>query len=257
MTCEMRKPHENSPTRGVRRKRPLAAWSRGRGVRRLALEQLESRRVLSISGGVLTDNIFPAGDQDEHFFSISSQDLSAVGGEYVVTLSLSGGLSGFQPRARLQAPSGNVIGSEIDAGSSQVFLLTVAGSYVVQVEDNDDQETGTYVLALEGIRPPSLDAQAITLGELKTAGLDVMSEVDEYTFTATAGNIVTLSLSETHPGSRATLYSPAGDKVKLYSALTGNRVSQVAAGNKVLSEPLQAGTYVIQVYDGNYTDIGD
>ena len=226
-------------------------------MRRLALEQLESRRLLSISGDVLTDNIYPAGDRDEHFFTISSQELSAAGGEYVVTLSLSGGLSGFQPVARLQAPSGNLFGSEIDAGSSQTFKLTVAGNYVVKVQDNDDRDTGTYVLALEGIQPPSLDAQAITLGELKTARLDVMGEVDEYTFTATAGNIVTLSLSESHLGSRATLFSPAGDKVKLYSALTGNRVSQVAAGNKVLSEPLQAGKYVIQVYDNNYTDIGD
>ncbi|MCU0978486.1 MAG: hypothetical protein MUF25_04885, partial [Pirellulaceae bacterium] len=223
----------------------------------MALEQLESRRLLSISGNVLTENIYPAGDRDEHYFSITSQDLAAVGGEYVVTLSLSGGLSGFQPVARMQAPSGSLIGSEIDAGSSQTFKLSVAGDYRVQVQDNDDQDTGTYVLALEGINPPSLDAQAITLGERKSARLDVMGEVDEYTFTATAGNIVTLSLSESHLGSCATLFSPTGDKVKLYSASTGNRVSQVAAGNKVLSEPLQAGKYVIQVYDNNYTAIGD
>ena len=134
MTCGIRKSRESSSTRGVRRKRPPAACRRGRCVRRLALEQLESRRVLSISGGVLTDDIYPAGDKDEQFFSISSQELSAVGGEYVVTLSLSGGVSGFQPRARLQAPSGSLIGSVIDAGSSQTFKLTLAGSYVVNVE---------------------------------------------------------------------------------------------------------------------------
>ena len=226
-------------------------------MRRLTLEQLESRRLLSISGDVLTDDIFPAGDRDEHFFNVSSQELSAAGGQYVVTLALSGGLGGFQPVARVQAPSGSLIGSEVDAGSSQTFTLTVAGNYVVKVQDNDDRDTGTYVLALEGIQPPSLDAQAITLGERKTAGLDLMGEVDEYTFTATAGNIVTLSLSESHPGSRATLFSPAGDEVKLYSASTGNRVSQVAAGSKVLSEPLQAGKYVIQVYDNNYTAVGN
>jgi methionine-rich copper-binding protein CopC len=221
------------------------------------LEQFESRRLLSISGNVLTEDIYPAGDRDEHYFSLTSQDLAAVGGEYVVTLSLSSGLSGFQPVAKMQAPSGNLIGSEIDAGSSRMFKLTVAGDYKVLVQDNDDQDTGTYVLALEGINPPSLDAQAITLGERKTARLDVVGEVDEYTFTATAGNLVTLSLSESHPGSRATLFSPAGDEVKLYSASTGNRVSQVTAGNKVLSEALEAGTYVIQVHDNNYTAIGD
>ena len=221
------------------------------------LEQLESRRVLSVSGDVLTDNIYPAGDTDDHFFTIDADDLSSAGGEYVVTLALAGASGGFQPLAKLYSPSGNPIGSELDSGSSQTYTLTATGTYAVRVQDNDNQDTGTYALALEGINPPSEDAQATTLGKLESGALDAMGEVDEYTFAATAGNIVTISLSETHAGSRATLYSPAGEKVKLYSASTGNRVTQVTAGHKVLSEPLQAGTYVIQVYDDNYADAGD
>ena len=251
----MTKPRESHST--ARRKRSPSARKRGNNKRSLRLEHLESRQLLAFSGNVLSDDIYPAGDEDAHFFSLTSQDLTDAGGEYVATLSLSAGLGGFQPLARIQAPSGSWLGSEIDAGSSQTFTLTAAGTYAVVVRDNDNQDTGTYALALEGINPPSADAQAITLGERKAASLDVLGEVDEYAFTATAGNIVTLSLSETHSGSRAVLYSPAGDKVKLYSATTGNRVSQVTAGSKVLTESLGAGKYVIQVYDANYTSVGD
>lgn len=221
------------------------------------LEQLESRRVLSVSGDVLTDNIYPAGDTDEHYFTLDAEDLSSAGGEYVVTLALAGASGGFQPVARLYSPTDNPVGSELDAGSSRTFTLTAVGTYSVKVQDNNNQDTGTYALALEGINPPSEDAQETTLGGLESGSLDVMGEVDEYTFEATAGNIVTISLSETHGGSRATLYSPAGDEVKVYSATTGNRVTRVLAGNKALSEPLQAGTYVIQVYDDNYADAGN
>ena len=223
----------------------------------MGLERLESRRLLSISGDVLTDDIYPVGDKDEHFFSVIRRNWPRRVANTWSPCRCPAVSAGFSLAPRCNRRRETPIGSEIDAGSSQTFKLTVAGNYVVKVQDNDDRDTGTYVLALEGIRPPSLDAQAITLGERKQARLDVMGEVDEYTFTATAGNIVTLSLSETHLGSRATLFSPAGDKVKLYSALTGNRVSEVTAGSKALSEPLPAGTYVIQVYDDNYTAIGN
>ncbi len=225
--------------------------------RRLTLEQLECRRFLSVSGNVLTDNIYPAGDTDDHFFSITEQDLSSAGGEYVVTLALAGASDSFQPRATLYSPSGNPLGSEVDSGSSRTYLLTAFGSYTVRVQDNDNRDTGTYALALEGINPPSQDAQATKLGELKSGRLDKMGQVDEYTFQATAGSIVTLALSETHSGSCATLYSPTGDKVDLRSPLTNHRVTQVTAGKKAVSDPLQAGTYVVQIHDNNYTDTGD
>jgi len=253
----MREPTTTRLARAVRRKAASVVTGRSKGLRRLTLEQLESRNLLSISGNVLTDNIFPAGDRDAHYFNLTPQQLAAAGGSYVATLAVSGATGEFKPRAKLELPGGNQLGSEIGAGSSGTFTLNVAGTYTVRVQDNDDGDTGTYALALEGIRPPSLDAQEIEPGDLKSDRLDVMAEVDAYTFTAAAGDIVTLSLSESHSGSRGTLYSPAGDKVKLYSSSTGNRVNHVTPGSKVLSEPLGAGTYVIQVHDNSYRTTGD
>lgn len=221
------------------------------------LEQLESRRVLSISGDVVTDDIYPRADVDYYYFTVDSLELAAVDGEYVVTVALAAGYAGFQPQARLfYRPTGDLIGGEIDAGSSRKTTLRDAGEYGIRIHDDDDRDTGTYALALEGISPPSLDAQALALGELRTSVLSVPGDVDEYTFTASAGNVVTLSLSESHPGSRAILYSPRGENVKLYSDLTGNRVTELTAGHKVLTEPLAAGKHVLQVYDNNYLDTG-
>jgi len=253
----VKRPARSRPASGRRSRRSSAGGRRATNQRRLLLEQLESRRVLSVSGSVLTDDIYPARDTDDHFFAVSEQDLADAGGQYVVTLALAGAVDGFQPLAKLYSYPGDPIGSELDSGSSNTYTLTTAGTYFVRVQDNDNQDTGTYALALEGIHPPSQDAQQTTLGDVESGRLDLMGEVDEYTFTATAGNVVTISLSEAHLGSRATLYSPTGDTVKLYSAQTGNRVTRVVAGNKVLSEPLQAGTYVIQVHDDNYMDVGD
>ena len=213
--------------------------------------------MLSISGNVLIDNIFTVGDTDVHYFRLWPQDLAAAGGQYVVTLAVSGGTGGFQPQARLQAPTGGWLGNIISAGSSRTVNLDLAGQYAVWVQDDDNRDTGTYALALEGIHPPSLDAREIVPGDVKDGRLNVLAQVDAYTFTATADEIVTLSLSKTHTGSRATLYSSAGDKVKLYSSTTGYRVSQLTAGSKVLTEPLDAGDYVIQVHDNIYRATGD
>lgn len=260
MPAMNRSTHADRRGRSSRDARQNAACARrvgARGPRCLRLEQLESRNLLAVSGLIFTDTIYPAGDRDAHFFDVTSQDLAAAGGQYVVTLAVSGGLDRFQPRVRVESPDGRLVGGEISAGSSRVFVLTESGRYTVRVQDNDDGDTGTYALALEGINPPSLDAQQIALGELKSSRLDEMGEVDAYTFTATAGSLVTLSLSKTHPGSRATLYSATGAKVKLYSSSTGNGVGQVAAGSKVRTEPLAAGKYVIQVYDSNYRAVGD
>lgn len=87
----MYQPAASSLGQVVRRKRASAVKIRSKGLRRLTLEQLESRNLLSISGNVLTDNIFPVGDRDAHYLDITSQQLAVAGGQYVVTLAVSGG----------------------------------------------------------------------------------------------------------------------------------------------------------------------
>jgi len=216
---------------------------------------------LSIPGIVVSDTISPVGDSDPHTFSISAADLAAAGGQYVVKLSLAGASGTFQARARLFSPSGAELGSELAAGTrDSPRTLSEVGVYTVWVYDSDNNATGAYAIGLEGLNPPSSDAVAISTGDVQTNTIAMMAEVDEYTFTAAVGDRVTLSLADTASASyapRAVLYSPSGQEVELRSATTGSQVGHVEGGKKVVSAVLaEAGVYVIQVYDNNFTDTG-
>lgn len=246
---------------GAERRRP----ERGRRARRLVLEPLESRRLLAVGGGGIIDSIFPVGDSDDHPFFVSAAELAAAGGEYVVSVSLTKSVGEFTPSGSLyyqpgSPSSADQIGGSVAAGNKAVYRLRDPGTYFVRVSDNNDQETGNYGVGLEGLNPPSADAQAITLGDTKT-GTIVAGQLDEYTFTAAAGDVITLSLADTSASAagyepRAELYhSTSGDRIKLSSATTGGSTSEFSAGRKYISDPLtRGGLYVIQVFDSDYTE---
>jgi len=238
------------PERG---RREGHARRRTQTLRRLTIEALEDRRVLNVSGGLLSGSIDAIGDVDEFQFTAEVGD--------VVTVSLANTSSGtFIPRANLISPSDNDLGA-VHAGFKNTYDLDEAGTYVIQVYDDSLIETGPYAVGLEGLKPASDDGSAITLGSVETQSTTETGEVDEFTFTAGVGDVVTLSLAEAGFGvyrPHAMLYSPSGDEVRLYSASTGSRANFVDSGRKAVSEALgEAGTYVIQVYDDNYTHTGD
>ncbi len=222
------------------------------------MESLEDRRVLAW-GGLITDTIFPAGDVDGHFFTITEDDLAAAGGSYIVTLSLSDDYVGFRPLATLYSPTGDQFG-RLNAGEKRVYELDEPGTYGVEVRDSDDRDTGDYALDLEGLNPTSTDAVAISLGDV-TTGILLPGEIHELTFTAAAGDVLTVALAETdsdlagfHP--RAELYhSSSGERITLSSASTGGAARELSSGEKYVSQPLaRSGLYVVQVYDDNYND---
>ncbi len=127
---------------------------------------------------------------------------------------------------------------------------------MIQVYDNNYADAGDYQLSLEGLVPASADAVSLTLGEFKTGDI-VAGEVDAYKFTGTGGSVVTLSLSDAQSGGSnqlwAELYSPSGQKIEKLPGTNGD--DEVENGNKVVYQlPAETGTYVIQVYDYDYTD---
>ena len=247
------------PTAKGARRRTRRARSRF-APRRLTLETLESRRALTISGALIEDSIFPAGSRDEHRFQISEQNLESAGGQYFVTLALSAGSGQFQPRARLYAPSQTQLGSDLDAGSKSRFTLRDPGEYVIRVRDGNDRDTGYYSLALEGLNPPSANARTIEVGQVQHGTL-AAGGIHTYQFTAEMGDVVAIALAETNVASvgyhpRAELYhSGSGERIGLTSAATGNTIREMTSGRKYISPPLSRdGTYLIQVYDNNYSD---
>ncbi len=248
---------------------PLSAKATGRRARkvrrrlvprRLTLETLESRRALSISGTLIEDAIFPAGNRDEHRFQISEQNLESAGGQYLVTLALSSGSGQFQPRARLYSPSQTLLGGELSGGSKSRFTLRDPGEYVIQVRDDNDRDTGYYSLALEGLNPPSANVRTIDVGQVQHGTL-AAGGIHVYQFTAEVGDVVVIALAETNVASvgyhpRAELYhSGSGDRIGMTSATTGTTIRELTSGRKYISPPLsRAGTYLIQVFDNDYSD---
>lgn len=214
-------------------------------------------------GDVKSGSIAAMGEVDEYTFT------GAVGD--VVTLSLAGtDTGGFHPRAALYSPSGAEVklysattGSRVDEveGGKKILSdpLPAAGTFVIQVYDNDYTNTGSYNLALEGLKPASVDATLTALGDVKNGTID-KGEIDEYKFTGTANGVVTVSLSEQVHGTDselwAKLYSPLGEEVEKLTGTSGPHEAE--NGNKVIYKlPNVTGTYVVQVYDGDYTHTED
>ena len=89
--------------------------------------------------------------------------------------------------------------SQVAAGHKVLSEPFQAGTYVIQVYDDNYTDIGDYELSLEGLVPASTDAAALTLGETKSGDI-VAGEVDAYKFTATGGGVVTVSLSDARVG---------------------------------------------------------
>ncbi|MCL4205860.1 MAG: Ig-like domain-containing protein [Pirellulaceae bacterium] len=214
-------------------------------------------------GGLVIDAIFPVGDTDVHPFAVSQAQLDAAGGKIQITLSLSDSFGTFIPQAILYHESGDQIGGMLGSGSKSRYELREAGTYNVLIRDNDHKDAGDYAVAVTGLNPVSSDAVSISAGDVK-AGLLLPGQIATYTFTASAGDVMTISLAETDSSTagflpRAELYySPTGQRLSVLSATTGGTVNEMSSGKKYITRPLQqTGQYVIQVYDNNYTHTHD
>jgi hypothetical protein len=250
---------QNNSNRRFRRLRRPNERRRASG-RRLALEALESRHLLAQIGGLAYGDIFPAGDIDSHSFVIDQQHLDAAGGPVSITLSLSDANASFIPKAALFGPQHTLLGSTLSAGNKVRYELRDPGVYTVLVQDNDHRDTGPYALSLAGLNPPSSDAIALDAGET-FAGSLLTGQVATHTFQASEKDVLTISLADTSSSAagffpRAELYDSAtGSRLSLLDATTRDSQREMSAGRKYVTRPLpRTGSYVIQVYDNNYSD---
>jgi hypothetical protein len=228
------------------------------GSRRLRVEPLESRHLLAQLGGLVIDQIFPVGDVDFHQFTITQQHLDAAAGAVRITLSLSDSFGTFIPQATLHRHGGVQIGGMLNAGSKNRYTLNEPGIYTVMVRDNDHRDVGGYAIALAGLNPPSSDAVTITPARCIPVASQP-GQIATYTFTASAGDLMTISLADTSSSARVSFLAP--------SCITRRRASgfrcwgndgQYAVGDVCGQQVPDAalphtGLYVVQVYDNNYT----
>ena len=198
------------------------------------------------SGGFKSGTIAVSGEIDQYTFSGKAGD--------VVTLSVGEtDVGSYRPRAGLYSAGGDLVDT-VSSGEKIIASLPAEGAYVIQVYDDDYTQTGSYLVALEGLTPASADAAAIVSGEVKSGKIEA-GEVDAYTFSGSAGDRVAISLSEFVPGTTpelwAALYSPGGEQV------TAAGADEVENGKQVLYTLPAGGVYVIQVYDNDYRDAED
>ncbi|AHG90636.1 peptidase domain protein [Gemmatirosa kalamazoonensis] len=154
-------------------------------------------------GGALVNGATHAGtiylgDIDGWTFSAAAND------HVVVSLGETTNSSGFSPWLRVVAPNGTVVGNNFGFSAAQVeFSAPVAGTYTVIVASAGGGFTGTgdYLLTLAKA-PGAVAVSASDEGGPMTNGAThtgtiYLGDVDVWTFTATMGNRVVVSLGET------------------------------------------------------------
>jgi len=73
--------------------------------------------------------------------------------------------------------------------------LTVSGTYTLWVGDNGGTDTADYVLHLQRLNGPA-NARSIAYGQIVTGTIGFQAEMDVYTFTASAGDVILAGLSD-------------------------------------------------------------
>src|SRR5262249_50801034 len=138
----------------------------------------------------------------------------------------------------------------------QEAVLTATGTWLIVVEDNGDDNAGSYALSLLNISAgpytngSDSDGGPIASNEIKTGQFQQGADMDAYTFSAAAGARVVLTGVATSGSANTTLtlYPPAG----------GTAVGYTSGGDRLDVQVPVAGTYTFVVEDygnsnpGNY-----
>ncbi|MCP4408482.1 MAG: hypothetical protein GY807_12100, partial [Gammaproteobacteria bacterium] len=195
-------------------------------------------------GDLVSGTIEVAAETDIFTFTADADNVVSI------TLSETSGFTGtINARVALFSPQGGRLGL-FDSNSQRQFTLVDSGGYVLQINADNLTATGTYTLGLECLIPPSPDAVALNCGDLLSGSIEAVSEVDLFTFTAVAGDTVSITLSETDGftgfiNARATLFSPQGGRLGLFDS---NSQRQFTLAD--------SGSYIIQVNADNLTGTG-
>ena len=123
------------------------------------------------------------------------------------------------------------------------------GTYTIFVYDRGNDATGDYWIGLEWNFPANrrcLDFQAIC-GELTNGSIDVISELDVFSFDGNAGDMVNIRLSNaSRIESRLDLFAPNGSLTPLLSEVSGLLEFELP----------EDGTYVGRIYDQGNGELG-
>jgi uncharacterized protein YjdB len=204
---------------------------------------------IEIGYGDLVGGSLVAAEVDLYTFTGTSGHLINL------TLATTAGFSSSLtfPLVCLIAPSDTIVECfGANPGNQRVYMLEETGTFVLRVNANNFVTSGSYSLGLESIRPPSPDAVPIEYGSLVSGSL-AAAQVDLYTFTGAANELITLTLATTSGFSSsltfptACLIAPSNVVVECFGANPGNQRTHTL---------LETGTYLVRVNANNFVTTG-
>jgi hypothetical protein len=171
----------------------------------------------------------------------------------VVSLTLGAGswscCGDANPVAELFSPTG---ASVVVFGPSQrEQTLTESGTYTIEVRAGDFTRTGNYGLSLQCLVPVGANAIPLECGSSVTGAITAVGKTVLYSFTGTAGQILSLTLG-------AGSWSCCGDPNPVAEVFSPTGVSVVLFGPGQQRPTLpESGTYTIELRAGDFTRTGD
>jgi YD repeat-containing protein len=184
-----------------------------------------------------TNTIAAIGERDAYSYA-------ATAGE-VVSIRMTALGAGLDAQLELRDGASNLLAS---AASRIDRVLTNAETYLIIALDQGNNETGDYALVLQRVVNPCNSA-AVSCGATAQASLDGAGEVNAWTFTAAAGDVMTFRLNVTNSASQ---FSP---RLEIFDPL-GRTV--LASGSSFSGTLTNAGTYTLLVsYNSGTSRTGD
>jgi len=160
-----------------------------------------------ISFGDTLSGTVAAAEMDAYTF------VGASGDQIIVRMSKTSG--SLWPLILVYRPNGTLLCEDYSPSTAEVFCtLTSSGMHTILVADYFGTYTGEYSLYLQRTNNPG-NATPISFGETLSGSIGAAAEMDTYTFTASAGDVVLVRMSR----ASVSLYAPDG--TKLCSDLNG------------------------------------
>jgi hypothetical protein len=186
-------------------------------------------------GQTLTGSINQAAEMDAYTFAADAGDVVLIG---------AGRSTGnLWPQIRIFDPEGSLVGIAADSTHAEVqVMLAASGTYTLLIADDlNGSHTGGYGLHLQRLNNPG-NARALVYGDLVSATINMVAEMDAYTFSGSAGDAIVINMARTS-GSlwpQIRLFDPDGEAAGTASGSTSAEL------NTTLTE---AGTYTILAAD--------
>ncbi|MEW6419855.1 MAG: pre-peptidase C-terminal domain-containing protein [Nitrospirota bacterium] len=171
-----------------------------------------------------------------------------------VTIRLIRTSGAFQPKLELLDSTGATIASSYNYSGNDVIIdktLLVGGTYLLIVSDYGDDAAGDYKLMWQKLNNPC-NATVINCGQTISSSLSAVGEQDFYSFTASAGDVITIRIVRTSGGMNpyVELYDSAGTRIAYANAYSSSYIN--------LDKSLSAdGVYTVIVSDYDNDAVGN